>query len=216
MELARIVKDNISIVSETEVLSYTYSGTATKEVIARVDLGNVANPIAGNGSYTLNIYIDSVMVVPSASVAVPSGQTKAIMISRPIPLESGDVISIKVIGLGGDTSIDSVTTLRDATPVTVSDVLGPGTVIVNHNYGGTDNLTYRTSGGSGIDNAVVQAYLTSDYDAGSTTTNFIVAQVLTNVQGRWVRDMVLDPAAYTLIYYKQGQFGPDRRDITVS
>ena len=216
MELARIVMDNISIVSETEVLSYTYSGIATKEVLARVDLGNTANPIVGNGIYKLNIYIDTVMVMPTSSVEVPPGQTKAIMISRAIPLESGDVVSIKVIGLSGDASIDSITTLRDATPVTVSDVLGPGSVIVNHDFGSTDNLSYKTSGNVGIDNAIIQAYLKSDYDNGLTTASYIVAQTITNVLGRWTRNMVLDPEEYTLIYYKQGYYGPDRRDVTVS
>jgi hypothetical protein len=98
----------------------------------------------------------------------------------------------------------------------VADVFGPGSVLVDHDYGGADNLAYKTAGGAGIDNALIKAYLRSNYDAGLTTNDYVVAQAQTNIFGRWVRSMVLDPAEYTLIYFKQGYYGPDRRNITIT
>ena len=93
---------------------------------------------------------------------------------------------------------------------------GDGTVTVDHNSGGTDNLAYKTSGGSGIDNAIVQAFLKTDYDAGRRSATYVAGETQTNVYGRWARPMKLDPAAYVFIFYKQAFSGPDRKDYTVS
>ncbi len=93
---------------------------------------------------------------------------------------------------------------------------GDGTVTVDHNSGGTDNLTYKTSGGAGIDNAVVQAFLKTDYDAGRRSAAYVAGETQTNVYGRWVRPMKLDPANYVFIFYKQAFSGPDRKDYTVA
>ncbi|MBW2560479.1 MAG: hypothetical protein JRE40_06445, partial [Deltaproteobacteria bacterium] len=92
---------------------------------------------------------------------------------------------------------------------------GDGSVVVDHDTGGTDALTYKTAAGVGIDNAVVRAYLKSDYDAGSTGSEYIKATTTTDVNGRWTNQMNLDPATYTLYYFKQGAYGPDTQEVTV-
>jgi len=92
---------------------------------------------------------------------------------------------------------------------------GIGSVIVDHDYGGTDALAYKTAGGVGIDNAVIIAYLKSDYDAGNYGSAFVKATTHTDVDGRWVNSMHLDPATYTLYYCKQGYYGPDTMEVTV-
>jgi len=94
--------------------------------------------------------------------------------------------------------------------------IGDGSIQVDHNYGGTDTLTYRTSGGAGIDNATVRCYLTSDYNNGNTGRSYLQGETMTDVNGRWQSAFFLDPADYTLIFFRQYQFGPDRVDITVS
>ena len=43
---------------------------------------------------------------------------------------------------------------------------GAGTVEVDHDTGGADNLRYVTASGIGIDNAVIYAYLRADWNAG--------------------------------------------------
>lgn len=98
----------------------------------------------------------------------------------------------------------------------VTSSTGSGSVQVNEDYGGTGNLAYRTSTGAPIDNAVINIYLKADYDSGNISSDFIIARTNTNVNGGWESSIMLDPAAYTLIYYKQGFYGPNRKDVTVT
>jgi hypothetical protein len=93
---------------------------------------------------------------------------------------------------------------------------GDGAVEVNQDYGGTNTLTYVTSVGQGIDNASIRIYLTSEYEAGNRGIEFIIAATTTNVDGHWIQSAMLDPETYTIIFYKQNEFGPDRVDITVT
>jgi len=93
--------------------------------------------------------------------------------------------------------------------------VGDGSVVVDHDTGGTDALAYKTSGGAGIDNAVVRAYLKTDYDAGNTGSAYIKATTTTDVNGRWTAQMNLDPATYTLYFFKQNTYGPDTQEVTV-
>ena len=96
-----------------------------------------------------------------------------------------------------------------------ADGTGDGSVVVDHDYGGTDALAYKTAGGVGIDNAVVRAYLKTDYDAGNTASAYIKASTTTDVNGRWTYEMNLDPATYTLYYFKQGAYAPSTQEVTV-
>ena len=92
---------------------------------------------------------------------------------------------------------------------------GTGSVVVDHDTGGADALAYKTAGGVGIDNAVIRAYLKTDYDAGNTGSAYIKASVTTDVNGQWSAQMNLDPATYTLYFFKQGAYGPDTTEVTV-
>ncbi len=92
---------------------------------------------------------------------------------------------------------------------------GSGSVVVDHDYGGADALAYKTAGGVGIDNAVIRAYLKTDYDAGNTGSAYIKASITTDVNGQWSAQMNLDPETYTLYYFKQGAYGPDTQEVTV-
>lgn len=92
----------------------------------------------------------------------------------------------------------------------------PNAVEVDHNYGGPDNYSYLTTDGRGIDNATVIAYLKSDYDAGNRDESYYKDAVLTDVNGQWTQPMLLDPGEYVLYFYKQGEYGPDTADLTVT
>jgi hypothetical protein len=88
----------------------------------------------------------------------------------------------------------------------------PDNITVNHNYPITDNLRYVSPAGAGVDNAVIEAYLTSEYAAGSRN---IITTSATMVDGRWANDMKLDPGlAYTIVFYKQGEYGITSVEIT--
>jgi hypothetical protein len=217
MELDRETRSNVSLVTEIEVLNYVCPAGAPREVIARVDLGSVAHPLAGaGGPYHVRAYINGATVSPDASVILQAGQTKATIIGRVLPLDAGDVLSIQVTGLAGDTGVDTVTSLRNATPIQASDAGGDGTVLVTSDYGGANNLSYRTSGNLPIDNASIRAFLAADYAAGHISSAYLKGQTTTKNDGTWVRPLYLDPGSYTLVFVKQGYYGPDTRAVTVS
>jgi hypothetical protein len=94
--------------------------------------------------------------------------------------------------------------------------MGSGSILVDHNYGGPDALAYVTAEGSGINDATILAYLTTDYDADNLGGEFIQGRSSTNAEGEWVNPMLLDPGDYTLVYSEQGLWGPNTVNITVS
>ncbi len=93
---------------------------------------------------------------------------------------------------------------------------GDGSILIDHDYGGAGSLSYKTSTGAGIDNAIVKAFLLADYEAGLTGSSDVRGQTTTNASGEWESPLALDAGDYVLIYFKQGVYGPDRRDVTVA
>lgn len=91
----------------------------------------------------------------------------------------------------------------------------PDAVPVDHNYTAADRYSYTDKNNRGIDNATVIAYLKTDYQAGRRGIQYHQAVTQTDVNGRWVRPILLDPGEYVLYYYKQGEFGPDTASLTV-
>lgn len=216
MELARSTKPNISLAAQIEVLSYTYSGTDPIEVFARVDLGSGTAVLSGlGGNYQLDIYLNGVPIEPSSAVLVPAGTSKAIMTSRQIAINSGDVISLRVTGLTADTNVTTTASLRDATPIVGTDVFGGGSRLVNQDYGGIDALAAQAPAGNRLDGVTIRAYRQSDYQAGNYTEAYVVGTTTTDVNGSWVNPLMLDPGTYVLVFYLQGQYGPNTVTITV-
>ena len=216
MELSRQSKTSLNISSEAEVLNYTYTGTTPIEFITRIDLGDAVHGLSGaGGTYNLNAYINTVVISPTSAVNVDVGKTRAIIISKPIPIITNDIVSITVLGLTGDTNVNTTTSLRNTTPILITDVLGSGAVYVDHNFGGINNLIYEHAG-QGIDEANIFIYLKSDYDAGNIEHQYIVARSVTTVGGAWAHGVMLDPGTYTIQFSKPQEFGPDTTVIVVS
>jgi len=95
-------------------------------------------------------------------------------------------------------------------------ILGSGAILINHNYGGEDNLRYVAPNGLGIDNATIHIFLKEDYDAGKRGRGYIIAETTTDADGRWVRDVALDEGEYAVVFFKQGIYAPSVTYITVS
>lgn len=100
--------------------------------------------------------------------------------------------------------------------VLFEQILGSGAVLINHNYGGEDALRYVAPNGVGIDNGTIQIFLKSDYDAGRRGRGYVIAETSTNTEGRWVRDVALDPGEYVVVFFKQGLYSPTAVPITVT
>lgn len=218
-ELYEESHEDLDISSGGTVLEYSYDGAAPKTVICRVEAGSAVAPIEGGTNYIIRASLNGKRVSPDSNVSVASGVTEALLQSREIMLLSGDELAIVLDGAAGDIAVDTSARLIDLTPLTSAAVYGTGTVLVDHDYGGTDNLRYTTREGSSINGAQVQAFLTADYDAGNRAANFVAGQIITNAEGRWPTPMALEPGDYTLVYFKRsvggGGYGPDTKEITV-
>jgi hypothetical protein len=222
MQLIKTVTPNVNISAEAQVLLYTYTGSDPVEVIARVDLGDSIKPIIGGGSYVVNFYVNNVLLTPVTVDQVPSGQTRTILVSRPVPLYTSDTVSLTVVGQPADTSVNITASLRTSTPLQITDVYGTGPTAVDQNYGGPNTLAYQTSTGGGIVGATVLAYLTTDYNAGRRGQAYAQGRTVTIAGGAWQEPIYLTPGAggggagnYTLVYYLQNQYGTDTITITV-
>jgi hypothetical protein len=148
-----------------------------------------------------------------------SGQTKGILQGRTITIEPGDVLTVAVVGQPGDTAVNVTAALFDGTPIRTEDldgIIGSGSVEVDHDYGGADTYRYVTQNGVGIDDAIINIYLASDFNAGKRGVDFIKASSRTDINGRWVRPVMLDPETYVVYFYKQLAFGPDTAPLTVT
>jgi len=210
MPLYTETSNQIDITASTPVLTYTLETDLPKALICRAIVGSTENPVAGGGTYTVKVFINDNVVAPNSAVLVEAGLSKFVFQSREIPLEPNDVIRVEVVGLGGDVAVDVVVSLSDHTPVTLAQIYGAGSVLVDHDYGGTDNLTYETATGSGIDNATIHAFLKSDWDAGRRSVSYKKGATTTNARGRWITPMMLDPDRYMLYYFRQGSFANTR------
>ena len=165
--------------------------TSEYRIIAHSGREHVNEGLAQGGTTTTII----LNALASSSNTAYSGQT--------VFLKSGTGAdqSKEIVGYNGTTKI--------------ATILGEGSVIVDHDYGGADNLTYEVAS-VGINNAVVKAFLKSDYDAGNYGSAYVKAETTTNVSGQWVSQLNLDPAVYTIYFFKQGYYGPDTQEVTVT
>jgi len=216
VELYRSPLFAVNVAGGYDVLVYTYNGLLPIEVMARCDLGSLARPLcAEGGTYQIKFLINSVEVLPTTKLPVDIGVAQFDVSSKTIPLYPGDTVTVNVTGLVDDDQVDVLTTLRDATAVKLSQIAGIGPIAVDHNYGGTDALTYETPQGAGIDGATIDVYRKADYDSGNTGNVYVLGRATTVDGGRWAYPVMLSPDTYTLIYYKLDDYGPDRRDVDV-
>jgi hypothetical protein len=97
----------------------------------------------------------------------------------------------------------------------LDDVGGSGDTAVDENTGGADNLRYVYQS-QGIDNATIKVYLKTDYDAGNRSDAYVKARSKTKTDGRWQWPIYLDSGfTYSIIFYKQGQYGPTKKEISI-
>lgn len=210
----------INIAASAVVLTYTHPADKQPAIVLpRVTLGAPdGGPVQGGGNYIANALIDGVSVSPPSAIPFGNGQGRGVLQGRHVAILPNDVLTVTVLGLITDTNVNVTADLFNSTPVQAEDIaqiIGPGTVPVDHNYGGTDKYRYTTASGAGIDNGIVNIYLASDYNAGRRGPEFVKASSRTDVDGRWVRPVNLDPGNYIVYFYKQQAFGPDIATLNV-
>lgn len=89
-------------------------------------------------------------------------------------------------------------------------------VVIDHNYGGADALTYVDPAGCGVIGATLLLFRKVDYDNGLRGAASAIAIGQTGAAGRWMNKFRIDPGQYVLVAEKLGEFGPNHIDITVT
>ena len=97
-------------------------------------------------------------------------------------------------------------------------IKGCGTVIVDQDYLGPDSLIYQPVSGCPVAGANIYVFNRADFDLYQLNINrtLAIATSTTRVNGRWGNSVKLNPGAYTLLYEKVGEFGPDVYNLTVT
>lgn len=215
MSLHEEEHSELDISAESRVLEFTYTGRAPKSVLCRVQLGSDDQPIAGGAIYTLATSINDNRISPESSVPVTAGLTRTMLQSRELVLINGDTLTVDVTGTVSDTAIYALAQLLDMTPMTREEILGSGAVAIDHDFGGADTYRAVNQAGAGVDNVQVQAFTAEDYAAGRRSTPFVRGETRTRSDGRWSTSLMLDPGAYTLVFFKQGAYGPNTASLVV-
>lgn len=85
---------------------------------------------------------------------------------------------------------------------------GTGAIAVNHDTGGVDELRYAKDDGTGVPGTVT-AFLTTDYDAGNRTAEYVKGSTTLDDDGRWTASLNLATGSYVLVFLSEGYYGPD-------
>lgn len=199
------------IASKTEIFSHA-GFTGLMQVILRLELQG----IAGNGTYRLYFSTAAGLLVPITTVAIGSGVTDAIMMSREIVLQAGEGFSIEVHGQAGDTNVVVVVRVYDVTPVSNAQIVGAGSVVVNHDYPTEDAMLIVDGADAPIAGACIYIYTKADYEAGRTGPEFIVARSITTTTGEWEQPVNLNAGDYYAYIFKHGATVPQEFEFTVT
>lgn len=198
---------DLSVAGGGLLLDYAYSGPAARDVIIRADFGAVL------GTYTMTVAINLAILAPVSEVCVTIGPA-ATTVSRPLLLAPGDRLQLFVHG-PSSTPVPTKAIVY-ATSCASGTSSEDGSILVDHNYGGTDALRAIGCHGSPAANVVIRAYTAADYQAGRRDLSFIVGEARTGTDGRWLAPMPLNPGSYVLLYFEAGVFQPRAVPLTVA
>lgn len=117
--------------------------------------------------------------------------------------------SLYAVEVGGEPAVRTGPTLPTE---------GCGSVFVDQDYGGLDELAYTLASGCGVVGADVYVFKKAVFDANGVNVDktLAVARTTTRVNGRWTRSIKLDPGDYVILFEKPGEYGPDTKNITVT
>jgi hypothetical protein len=198
-DLTATMKSSITTAASSSTPTVTLADDAIKATtfdestafpLKSADTGSTAVARAGADSDTLETISDEVAALSAAN-----------------PTAAGIADAVLDEALSGHTTAGTLGKAFDL-------LTGTGNILVNHDTGGTDNLTYEVDG-AGIDGATIIAYLTTDYAAGNLGHEYVRGQTVTDSAGQWSRSMMLNAGAYTLVY-EHPNYQVATKTVTVS
>lgn len=116
----------------------------------------------------------------------------------------------------GNATFDAQVSIATAVAELQGMTTGSGTIVVNHDYGGSDNLRIVDGNNSGIENANIYAYLKSDWDNGLRTSAYCKGWSMTDGDGRWSWSVYLEDGTYYLVVDTPGFEQQSLKEVVVS
>lgn len=104
-------------------------------------------------------------------------------------------------------------------PGPVLPILGCGSVLVDHDYGGKDALAYIDATDCPVVGAAVYVFPNDIFEAAHPdfpARDDAVAVTTTRANGRWTDAVKLDPGDYVILFEKPGEYGPDTVAVAVT
>ena len=168
--------------------------TSTLDVIDLATLG------AGSRNNYRLPYVESVPGSYTASIPteIPDG---------PYSISTVELVN----GIEVEAGVPSNLTVRDGKALSAprEDIIP-----LSHNTGGVDNLRYLAPSGTGVSNARITVYTTSDIAKGSYANP--IGTTVTDNHGRWALPISVESSgigAYTVVFEKPGHYGPDSVEV---
>jgi len=129
------------------------------------------------------------------------------------PLASSAATSVNVSMSGADVSANvgswngtAVSVANGLPNVQAANGAGGGSIAINQNTGGVDNLRYVDSGGNGVEGASVLIYLAINWPGNPSQ---VEATATTGPDGRWLSPAFVQSGTYVAVFTKIGADGPD-------
>lgn len=104
-------------------------------------------------------------------------------------------------------------------PGPILPVIGCGSVLVDHDYGGKDALAYMDATDCPVVGAAVYVFPNDIFEAAHPDfpdREDAVAVTTTRANGRWTDALKLNPGDYVILFEKPGEYGPDTIEVTVT
>lgn len=98
-------------------------------------------------------------------------------------------------------------------------IIGCGSVLIDHDYGGEDALAYRSASACPVVGAGVYVFTKTVFDAAHPdfpAKEDAIAVTTTRANGRWTDALRVNPGQYVVLFSKPGEYGPDTAAITVT
>ncbi len=166
-------------------------GNATIRVYTATDwnAGNLASPVGVTTTDGGGRWISTVFVPPGTYA-----------------------VQMQLLGQYGP-DVHTIVVTPDQITTSPDDTGAIAQVPLSHDTGGTDNLAYKTPGGTPIVGASVRVFESTDWAVLNLTRP--VGVTSTDENGRWAIPIFVNPGTYVIQFHVPGLYGPDSTTVTV-
>jgi hypothetical protein len=183
--------------NETDVNWTSYAIALAEAGTTAVYMGNFPAAITTAGEYFIQFRQQADVAPELTDSILGIGEILWTGSTEAIPLSSGDASGINLTFSGALPNVHATGSGGSS---------GTGSIAIDQNTGGADNLRYVTTAGVGVENANVLIYLATDWPENPAN---VQATATTGANGRWLAPAFVNTGTYVAVFSKIGLDGPD-------